>query len=384
MDMDAATKDKFESLKRILGYFRSMTTAGNQINEQDTCGIVVKPIVERVWGFRYGIGEQGSFREQVELQVGRATNIRPDFVLYCAGDKKVVIEAKAPSEAIGEQKNVDQLDSYVKQMNASAGILINGKELSLYLTDRNGAIDRPPFRSISLEEANDEELMFIVGMFDKEHVFADGQMRREAAKAKTERENSDRMEKFTKLWTEKFLVNPSNEDIKCVIREIEGVTVVSQNKVDTYRNEVLPGAMQKVKAAIVNDAVRKHDRDNNEKNHLQPQEFAVGKLVEWFIEQKCGKAEFRDDEDAAEKSVVVRSDCGKTILWIIGSVDRENGYTFSGVAFPNKAKGKGKVIKLDDPVDVLRKHSVRLLWVYESINDSAKWSSGYDTMFSGV
>ncbi|MBR6448391.1 MAG: type I restriction enzyme HsdR N-terminal domain-containing protein [Fibrobacter sp.] len=337
-----------------------------------------------MWGFRYGIGEQGSFREQVELQVGRGTNIRPDFVLYCAGDKKVVIEAKAPSEAVGDQKNVDQLDSYVKQMNASAGILINGKEICLYLTDKNGAIDRPPFRSISLEDATDEELVFIVKMFDVEHVFADGQMKREAAKAKSERENSDRMEKFTRLWIEKFLVKPSNEDIKCVVREIEGVTVVSQNKVDTYRNEVLPGAMQKVKAAIVNDAVKKHDRDNNEKNHLQPQEFAVGKLVEWFIEQKSGKAEFRDDENAAEKSVVVRSDCGKTILWIIGSVDRENGYSFTGVAFPNKAKGKGKVIRLDDPVDVLRKHSSRLLWVYESINDSSKWSAGYDSMFSVV
>ena len=35
---------------------------------------------------------------------------------------------------------------------------INGKELCLYLTDKNGAIDRPPFRSISLEDATDEEL----------------------------------------------------------------------------------------------------------------------------------------------------------------------------------------------------------------------------------
>lgn len=384
MEIDAKAKEKIESLKRILGYFRSMTTAAQQINEQDTCGIVIKPIVERVWGFHYGIGEQGSFREQVELQVGRGTNIRPDFVLYCAGDKKVVIEAKSPVEPIGDQKHVDQLDSYVKQINASAGILINGNEMALYLTDRNGAIDRPPFKSISLEDSDDENLLFIVNIFDIDHVFADGQMKREAAKARSERENSDRMEKFTRLWTEKFLVKPTNDDIKCVIREIEGVSVVSQNKVDTYRNEVLPGAMQKVRSAIITDAVKKHDRDNNEKNHLQPQEYAVGKLVEWFIEQKSGKAEFRDDENSAEKSIVVRSDCGKTILWIIGSVDRDNGYTFTGVAFPNKAKGKGKVVKLDDPVDILRKHSVRLLWVYESINDPAKWSSGYDSMFSGV
>lgn len=383
MEIDAKTKEKLEFLKRILGYFKSMTTARQQLNEQDTCGIVIKPIVERVWGFRYGMGEQGSFREQVELQVGRATNIRPDFVLYCAGEKKVVVEAKAPTESVGDQKNVDQLDSYVKQMNASAGILMNGKDFSLFLVDKNGSIERPPFRSISLEEATDEELVFLAGMFDDNHVFADGQMKREAAKERSERESTDRMEKFVRLWTDKFLVKPTNDDIKCVIREIENVSVVSQNKVDFYKENVLPGAIESVKEIVRGDAIRKHDRDINEMNHLQPEEYAVGKLVEWFIEQKSGKAEFRD-ESAADKSVVVRSDCGKTILWIIGTVDRENGYTFSGVAFPNRSKGKGRVIRLDDPLDILRKHSVRILWVYENINDSSKWSSGYDSMFSGV
>jgi hypothetical protein len=372
---------KIKNIKEIVGRFSSLLTAGKVESENHVRKLVIDKILENVWLFSYGFDEPGTYQEETDVQVGHSTVVHPDYELCCSGGKKVIIEAKSTSEDL--DKWVEQLNGYVSLTNASAGILMNGREFRLYLTEHVGTMDLEPFRTVNMDNASDEDFSFILGIFATGYSFNDGQMKRDAAKKRSERDARERQDKFTDKWYEK-LRNPSDDDLKCVIREIEGCSAVSQQKTDFYRTNVLPGAMSKIRDRIVNDAVKEHVQRENVKNHLEPEELAIGTLLEWFIEQKNGNVEFMDDESDAGLSVVFRSDCKKKILWIVGSVDKENGYTFTGVSFPNRGKGKGKVVKIDKPIDILRKYGDLVLWVYENINDPQSWSAGYDSKFSSI
>ena len=372
---------KIKTLREIVGRFSSLLAAGKVDSENHVRKLVINKILENVWGFSYGFDDVGTYQEETDVAVGHGGNVHPDYELCCSGGKKIIIEAKSASENL--DKWSEQLKSYVNLTTASAGIIINGREFRLYLTEHSGSMDTEPFRTINLEESSDEDFNFILGLFSSGFSFNDGQMKREAAKKKSEREAKDRLDKFTDRWYEKFK-NPLDDDLKFVIREIEGCSAVSQQKADFYRTNVLPGAMSRIRDRIEGEILKDHIRDYNTKNHLQPEELAIGSLVEWFIEQKSGKVNFEDDENDACMSVVYRSDCKRKILWIIGSVDKDSGYSFKGIAFPNRGKGKGKVIEVGSPIEVLRKFGNLILWVYENINDTQAWSSGYDSRFSGI
>ena len=53
-------------------------------------------------------------------------------------------------------------------------------------------------------------------------------------------------------------------------------------------------------------------------------------------------------------------------------------------AYRLRGKGRGKIVRVERPVDVLRNYGDLILWIYENINDTKSWTSGYDSKFIGV
>lgn len=163
-----------KSLNEIFGNFSSLLTAGKVESENHVRKLVIDRIVENVWKFSCGFDEPGTYQEETDIRVGHGTTVHPDYELRCAGGKKVLIEAKSPTEDL--DKWVDQLKGYVNLTNASAGILINGREFRLYLTDHNGAMDVEPFRTLVVECVSEDDLAFVLGLFSAGFVFNDGQI----------------------------------------------------------------------------------------------------------------------------------------------------------------------------------------------------------------
>ncbi|MBD5360175.1 MAG: type I restriction enzyme HsdR N-terminal domain-containing protein [Bacteroides sp.] len=91
--------------------------------------------------------------EQLSIQLGSTKRLIPDIVITKDDRNKFVIEVKEPAHVI-TQENIDQLVSYMKQLETPVGIYI-GRELKVYF--KNLGDGSEPKLIMSLEFKEDDE-----------------------------------------------------------------------------------------------------------------------------------------------------------------------------------------------------------------------------------
>ena len=371
---------KISALANIITVFsKFFSKLGNILNEEQVMNFIVRPIVERVWEFAAApieLGEPGTYETEVKVAIGHDNYCYPDLLLLCQGDKKLVIEVKSTEENL--DKWVSQLECEVNASGAAVGILWNGTEMRVYVRN-NGKMDTTPYKTVYFLALTEEDNEFLAKFFDPRHCINDAQMKREMLAKQKEEASKARIEKIINHLVERA-ISPSDNTLKDAIREADGVSQVYESRLNECRTIIVPQAIERLKSTLAANAVAEYKRQQAQENHLEPMEAALGALGKWHVKQNQGSIDFIDD-DVAERSILVRSDNHKTILWIVGDVTEE-GYSFKGIAFPNKAKGRGKVLPIEDPMDLVEKYGDLLMGVYDHVGEP-DWTEYYETHLAG-
>lgn len=96
---------------------------------------------------------KNQIEEQLSMQLGSTERLIPDVVITKDSRNKFVMEVKEPSH-IRTQKNIDQLVSYMKQLETPVGLYV-GKELEVYFKNIGDGSD--PKLIMSLEFKQEDE-----------------------------------------------------------------------------------------------------------------------------------------------------------------------------------------------------------------------------------
>lgn len=363
-------------LNQIIDMFIKAFSAKNALNEEQVCRIIIEGIIRRVWMFDYGFEDVGTFETEVETQVGHDRILRPDYVLRCAGGKEIIIEAKATTEQLDNW--VDQLASEVNVRSAAVGILWNGTELRLYLRGANG-MEKEAYRKINIMERNEDDLNFILNLFDPKHTINDAQMKRDQKVRREQEEERAKQAAFTNAYCG-FFENMPDDVLNSLIRPVEGLKSVQKGTTDKYRQEFVPVAQNVLKERIAAKEIANYKLEQAKANKLEPEEAAIGTLARGFMLTKNRKVSFTDEGDA-RRSRVTNDENGRPILWIMGNVTDE-GYKFKGIAFPNRKRGIGEIIQINDLLDLQTVYGETLVGVYDHINEP-DWETFYDATFGG-
>lgn len=362
--------------------YTDAATQSIALSEEDVKNAFITPLIKEGHGFKSGLAalhKVGTFATEVEVQVGHSTVVYPDYMLYCMNNKAVVVEAKAPSETIDD--NIGQLETAVNASASTMGILCNGLEFAVFLKDNNGNMETTPCKRISLLNPSDEDRQFIVSIFDPKYTVNDAQIRRELEFRKKQALENEKSEKTTNGLIE-LALNPIDESWKTVIRKVENISVVSAQKLQEYKEKFGALYNAKLKETLVGDALYNYKKDESQKNHLFPEEYACGKIAELILANNNCDAVFKDDEEHADRSFLLRSDNKRTLVWFLGETT-DTGYVFKGIAFPNRTKGRGKLIPISDPKELSTVYGTILQGVYDNIS-SDTWCEFYDTTLASL
>ena len=369
-------KSKLSSLNSIMSRYFAAIAAEKIQAEHQVRKFCVTPIIEHVWGFAAGFGETGTYTEEEEYAAG-TSSVYVDNVLYCY-DGKVVVESKGPNENL--DNHIEQLKSYVKLSCAGIGMITNGEEWRFYVANRNGEILDTPFKVVDLKSASPDENDFFVSIFDPKYTMNASAKRKEQESKEKDQESLKKRTTFISALKD-FTENPTDEWIKEQIRAYEKISVVSSSKLEEYRNGVVHSACLALKKEICQAAILEEQRKSNRKNRVNAGEYAIYNGCRVFAMQKGISLKFVDDDDA-RFSHLEDSATGRKLMYIVGDVDEDTGWTLRGIAFPNRSKGKGSVIPLTT-VEEVDRYFGRLVWVAENIGRSQEeWASLYDKKFS--
>ena len=363
-------------LNQIIEMFIKAFATKNALSEEQVCRTIIEGIIRRVWMFDYGFGDVGSFETEVETQVGHDRILKPDYVLHCAGGKEIIIEAKATTEQLDNW--VEQLASEVNVRSAAVGILWNGTELRLYLRGANG-MEKEAYRTIKVLDRNADDINFILSLFDPKHTINDAQMKRDQKVRREQEEERAKHELFNNSFCD-FWLNMPDDVLNRFIRQVENKQSVQKGTTDKYRQEFLPVAQNVLKDRLAAKEIANYKLEQAKANRLEPEEAAIGTLARGFMLTKNRKVSFTDEGDA-RRSRVTNDENGRPILWIIGNVT-EDGYKFKGIAFPNRKRGIGEIIQINDFLDLQTVYGETLVGVYDHINEP-DWETFYDATFGG-
>ena len=106
----------------------------------------------------------GEICHKPSIHIGNSNHIQPDILIKKDGDEEFVIEVKRPSHKL-VKKDVEQLQSYMRQLKLSVGIYI-GEHIELFY-DMAGSKDAVSVLRIPLELNSNEGTLFI-DQFSKE------------------------------------------------------------------------------------------------------------------------------------------------------------------------------------------------------------------------
>lgn len=375
-----------ETFNQIIANYKELyTDAATQsiaLSEEDVKNAFINPLIKEGYGFKSGLAalrKVGTYATEVEVQVGHSTVVYPDYMLYCMNNKAVVIEAKAPSETIDD--NIGQLETAVNASASTMGILCNGLELAVFLKDNNGNMETTPCKRISLLNPSDDAIQFIVSMFDPKYTVNDAQIRRELEYRKKQALENEKSDKTINGLIE-LALNPSDDSWKTVIKKVETISAVSAPKLQEYKEKFGALYNAKLKETLVGDALYNYKKEESHKNHLFPEEYAGGKIAELHLANNNCDAVFKDDEEHADRSFLLRSDNKRTLMWFLGETT-DTGYVFKGIAFPNRTKGRGKLIPINDPKEISTIYGAILQGVYDNIS-SDSWGEFYDNTLASM
>ena len=106
----------------------------------------------------------GEICHKPSIHIGNSNHIQPDILIKKDGEEEFVVEVKRPSHKL-VKKDVEQLQSYMRQLKLSVGIYI-GEHIEVFY-DMAGSKDAVSVLRIPLELNNNEGTLFI-DQFSKE------------------------------------------------------------------------------------------------------------------------------------------------------------------------------------------------------------------------
>jgi hypothetical protein len=365
-------KTKIASFNSIRNRYLSAIAADKIQMEHQVRKFCVTPMIELVWGFVAGFGETGTYTEEEDYAVG-TSKVLADNVLHCY-DGKVVVESKGPNESLDD--HIPQLKSYVKLACACVGIITNGIDWRFYVASRTGDMLDKPFREISISDASDKDIEFFVSFFDPKHT-VNASAKRKEQESKEEKENEREKIDFFLMGLKDFTEKPTDEWIKDRIRAYEKIQSVSSAKLDDYKKVVVPAVTLALRDEICKAAIIEEKKKSNRRNRTNAGEYAIYNGCRVYAKQKGIGLRFVDDDDA-RFSHLEEANTGRKVMYIIGDVDEDTGWTLKGIAFPNRTKGKGTLIQCST-VEEVDGYLGTLMWVVENIERPIdEWASLYD------
>lgn len=367
---------KFNQLKdRYLG----LTLGGRIQSETHVRTHCVNMMYQQVWDFNPGFGETGSYTEEDELAVG-TTKVKADNTLHSLNGK-VVVEVKGPQENL--EDHIPQLASYAKLTSGCVvAIITNGTEWRIFLVNRSGEMLERPFKVIDLRTVTDEDTEFMVTLFDPKYTVNVSTMR-QAQALREKQEASEKKYFFILNNLKEFTENPSDDWIKDKIRQFEGIASVSAQKLEEYKRVTVTAAVNALRDEIAKDAVAAAQRTANKQNRVFAGEYAIGNGARVFCKSKGISLAFHDDADA-RISHLEETSSGRKVLWIVGDVSEETGWSLRGICFPNRTKGRGTIIPVAS-VEAVDDYFDLIAWVAENISrPTEEWASLFEERFASV
>lgn len=378
METEVKTQ-KIAKFNQLKDRFNGLVLGGRIQSETHVRTHCVDMTFQHVWGFTPGFGETGSFTAEDELAAG-TTKVKADNTLH-AINGKVVVEVKGPQENL--DSHIPQLASYAKLTTGCVvAIITNGTEWRIFLVSRSGEMLERPFKVIDLRTATDEDAEFMATLFDPTYTVNVSAMRQ----AQTLREKQEAEEKKFRFFRDalkEFTEKPSDEWIKDKIRQFEGIASVSAQKLEDYKRVTVTAAVNALRDEISKDAVEAAQRNSNKQNRVFAGEFAIGNGARVFCKSKGISLAFHDDDDA-RISHLEETTSGRKVLWIVGDVSEETGWSLRGICFPNRAKGRGTIIPVAS-VEAVDDYFDLIAWVAENISrPTEEWASLFEERFASV
>lgn len=367
---------KFNQLK---DRFNGLVLGGRIQSESHVRTHCVDMMYQHVWNFTPGFGETGSFTAEDELSAG-TTKVKADNTLHCLNGK-VVVEVKGPMENL--DSHIPQLNSYVKLTTGCVlAIITNGIEWRIFLVNRSGEMMERPFKIIDLRTASEDDAEFMVTLFDPKYTVNLSTMR-QAQTLREKQESEEKKFNFFLVALKEFSENPSDEWVKEKIRQLEGIASVSAQKLEDYRRVTVTAAVNALRDEISKDAVEADRRNTNKQNRVFAGEYAIGNGARVFCKTKGISLAFHDDEDA-RLSHLEETTSGRKVLWIVGEVSEEIGWSLRGICFPNRTKGRGTLIPLNS-VEAVDEYLDLIVWVAENISrPTHEWAQLFEEHFANI
>lgn len=342
-----------KNLNALLEQYKTLSIAKEIRDEESVKMYLIRPMIEKVWGYEWGAGSE-RYKTEVELpQIGSKVNhSRCDFLLKTA-DFDVVIEAKAAGESVDDPKHIAETASYVLNLHAELGILTNGRVWSFFLADDKNVMEKAPFKRIEFDKITDDEKKFLLILkrpgCDLEKIRAEYEEGRKKAK------EQELLEKIENIIIEKRKTI-STDVKKEIIKMVEpDCTQVSAQKLAYYENffgAALMGIAEREKNKYRKEVEEEMARYVN-KVEIEEQaiyNMVLGLLVDEYDTSLIKMSDF--DSGTLAKIHFNGQNSGQPILWISGKIVN-NKYRFDGVCFPLPNGRQGDLIPLLNPKDIL-------------------------------
>lgn len=342
-----------KNLNALLEQYKTLSIAKEIRDEESVKMYLIRPMIEKVWGYDWGAGAE-HYKTEVELpQIGSKVNhSRCDFLLKTASFD-VVIEAKAAGESVDDPKHIAETASYVLNLHAEIGILTNGKVWCFFLADDKNVMEKTPFKRIEFDKITDDEKKFFLILKrpgnDLEKIRAEYEEGRKKAK------EQELLEKIENIIIEKrktISIEAKKEIIKIVEPDC---TQVSAQKLAYYENffgAALMGIAEREKNKYRKEVEEEMSRYVN---RIETEELAIfnmvlGLLADEYDTSLIKMSDF--DSGILAKIHFNGPNSGQPILWISGKIVN-NKYRFDGVCFPLPNGRQGELIPLLNPTDIL-------------------------------
>jgi hypothetical protein len=239
-----------------------------------------------------------------------------------------------------------------------------------------------PFKVIDLRTVTDEDTEFMVTLFDPKYTVNVSTMR-QAQALREKQEANEKKYFFIRDALKEFTENPTDDWIKDKIRQFEGIASVSAQKLEEYKRVTVTAAVNALRDEIAKDAVAAAQRTANKQNRVFAGEYAIGNGARVFCKSKGISLAFHDDDDA-RISHLEETTSGRKVLWIVGDVSEENGWSLRGICFPNRTKGRGTIIPVAS-VEAVDDYFDLIAWVAENISrPTEEWASLFEERFASV
>ena len=343
-----------KNLNALLEQYKVLSLRQEIRDEESVKMYLIRPMIEKVWGYEWGAGT-GHYKTEVELpQIGSKVNhSRCDFLLKTEGFA-VVIEAKAAGESVDDPKHIAETASYVLNLHAEVGILTNGKVWSFFLADDKNVMEKEPFKRIDLSKITEDEKKFLLILKKPGNNLE--KIREEYEEGRKKAKEQELLEKIENIIIEKRKSIPIDVK-KEIIKTIESdCSQVSAQKLASYESFF--------EAALMGIAEREKNKYRKEveeeiaryKNKVEVEEQAIfnmvlGLLADEYDTSLIKMSDF--DSGTLAKIHFNGPNSGQPILWISGKIT-DNKYRFDGICLPLTNGRQGDLIPLLDPKDVLK------------------------------